>query len=232
MQYQTLPAMKEYTATPLSTSREGAARPAATNKSGPGRGPPEEFCTHFSGTQAPEQGKHVPEVGLELHSLPREHWHPRKHAESGPNRPTYDPVRCPKCGNCTHPKIGQVHASPNNSPRSPSRAQQGRVSDRVPSCMDFRPDGSCPSGQILSDPDHLRAGRGPPELVETATASTSSEEGSPDPLPARPRPTGSPRHVRGRFPGEWSGRRPLPGRRPCPGVGPAIPAAWARRHPG
>ena len=32
----------------------------------------------FSGPQAPEQGKHVPEVGLELHSGPCNHWEVRK----------------------------------------------------------------------------------------------------------------------------------------------------------
>ena len=44
----------------------------------------------------------MPEVGLELHSSPCKHWAPRKHAESGPIRPMYDPVRDPKCGQCPH----------------------------------------------------------------------------------------------------------------------------------
>jgi len=78
MQYQTLPAMKKYTATPLSKPRVGASRPAGTNKMGPPQGPIKGDLYTLSGPQAPEQGKHVPEVGLELHSLPRKQWEPAK----------------------------------------------------------------------------------------------------------------------------------------------------------
>ena len=105
MQFQALPAMKEYAATPLSKPREGAARPAATNKNGPPQGPIKGDLYTFRGPQAPEQGKHVPEVGLELHSSPPQTLDSRKHAESGPIRPTYDPIRSPKCVLCTHPNF-------------------------------------------------------------------------------------------------------------------------------
>ena len=47
MQFQALPAMKEYAATPLSKPREGAARPAATNKNGPPQGPIKAICTRI-----------------------------------------------------------------------------------------------------------------------------------------------------------------------------------------
>jgi hypothetical protein len=57
MQFQALPAMKEYRATPPSRPREGAARPVATNKNGPPQGPIEGDLYTFSGPQAPEQGK-------------------------------------------------------------------------------------------------------------------------------------------------------------------------------
>ena len=73
MQFQALPPMKEQAA-PLSKSREGAARPAAANKNGAPAGAHKGDLYTVSGPQAPEQGKHVPEVGLELHSLPRKHW--------------------------------------------------------------------------------------------------------------------------------------------------------------
>ncbi|CAI3796818.1 hypothetical protein NKCBBBOE_01671 [Pseudarthrobacter sp. MM222] len=73
MQFQALPAMKEDTATPLSKSREGATRPAATNKNGPPQGPIKGDLYTLRGSQAPEQGKNVPEVGLELHSLACKH---------------------------------------------------------------------------------------------------------------------------------------------------------------
>jgi hypothetical protein len=71
MQDQTLPAMKKYAATPLSKPRVGAARPQL-GAAGAHKG---DLYT-LSGLQAPEQGKHVPEVGLELHSLPRKPWTP------------------------------------------------------------------------------------------------------------------------------------------------------------
>ena len=75
MQFQALPPMKEHAA-PLSKSREGAARPAAANKNGAPAGAHKGDLYTVSGPQAPEQGKHVPEVGLELHSRPRKHWTP------------------------------------------------------------------------------------------------------------------------------------------------------------
>ena len=54
--------------------------------------------------KAPEQGKHVPEVGLEPGSSPCKHWTPPKHPESGPVRHRYGPVRRPKvCTLCTPP---------------------------------------------------------------------------------------------------------------------------------
>ena len=45
-------------------------------ENGPPQGPIKGDLYTFSGPQAAEQGKHVPEVGLELHSLPRKHWTP------------------------------------------------------------------------------------------------------------------------------------------------------------
>ena len=78
MQFQAPPAMKKHTATALSKPREGAARPADTNKNGPPAGAHKGDLYTLSGPQAPEQGKHVPEVGLELHSLPRKQWEPAK----------------------------------------------------------------------------------------------------------------------------------------------------------
>ena len=70
MQFPALQAMKKYTATPLPRPREGAARPQRPpTKMGPA-GPIKGDLHTFRGPQAPEQGKHVPEVGLELHSSP------------------------------------------------------------------------------------------------------------------------------------------------------------------
>src|SRR6476659_2389763 len=108
MKLQALPAMKEYAATPLSTPSEATARPAATNKNGPPQGPIKGDLYTLRGPQAPEQGKHVPEVGLELHSLPRKHWTP---AETCGIRPDPAPVRPdPKPEVCTlyTPQIGQL----------------------------------------------------------------------------------------------------------------------------
>ena len=94
--------MKECTATPLSTPREGAARRVATNKNGPSQGPIRGDLYTFSGSQAPEQGKHVPEVGLELHSSPRKRWAPAERCGVRPDPAQYDPIRRPKCVLCTH----------------------------------------------------------------------------------------------------------------------------------
>jgi hypothetical protein len=97
MQFQTLPAMKEYTATPLSNLGEGAAT-SRQQKWAP-QGPVKGDLYTFSGPQAPEQGKHVPEVGLELHSSPCEHW---ELPETCGIRPDPTPVRpSPKPTVCT-----------------------------------------------------------------------------------------------------------------------------------
>ncbi|MEY9776284.1 hypothetical protein ABH915_001892 [Arthrobacter sp. MW3 TE3886] len=53
MQLQALPAMKEYTATPLSKPREGAARPATTNKNGPPQGPTKRRFVHIQRPTSP-----------------------------------------------------------------------------------------------------------------------------------------------------------------------------------
>ncbi len=88
MQFPALPAMKKYTATPLPRPREGAARPQRPpTKMGPA-GPIKGDLHTFRGPQAPEQGKHVPEVGLELHSSPCKHWAPAETCRIRPS-PTH-----------------------------------------------------------------------------------------------------------------------------------------------
>ena len=68
------------------------------------------LCT-LRGPQAPEQGKHVPEVGLELHSGPCNHWEVRENIrQSEPVRPMYDPVRSQKCGHCPHLLLATIPA--------------------------------------------------------------------------------------------------------------------------
>ena len=59
-----------------STTRQGARRPQQREptKKGPRRGPSVNSLCTLRGPQAPEQGKHVPEVGLEPHSSPCKHW--------------------------------------------------------------------------------------------------------------------------------------------------------------
>jgi hypothetical protein len=119
MQFQPPPAMKEYAATPLSTSRGGAAKPAATNKNGPPHRPIKGDLYTVSGPQAPEQGKHVPEVGLELHALPRKHWARVEtcgiRTDPAPVRPDPTPEMCTMYTR----QIGQLRAL---RPHSPSRA--------------------------------------------------------------------------------------------------------------
>ena len=92
----------------------------AANKNGPPQGPIKGDLYTFRGSQAPEQGKHVPEVGLELHSLPANTGLPRKHADSGPVRHQYDPIRSPKCVLCTHARIRKFRAL---RPHYPSRVR-------------------------------------------------------------------------------------------------------------
>jgi hypothetical protein len=101
MQFQAPLAMKGYAATPLSKCREGAARPQRPpTKTGPRRGPLVNSCT-IRGPQGPEQGKHVPEVGLELHSSPCKHWTPAKSSAIWPGpapvRPGPKPRVCTLC---------------------------------------------------------------------------------------------------------------------------------------
>ena len=102
MQFQALPAMKEYTATPLSTSREGAARPARHQQKWAPAGAHKGDLYTFRGPQAPEQGKHVPEVGLELHSSPCKHWTPPETCGIRPSPARVRPSPTPKvCTLCT-----------------------------------------------------------------------------------------------------------------------------------
>jgi hypothetical protein len=74
MHFKALPAMKKYAATPLSNHEKEPPDRNATNKNGPPQGPIKGDLYTLSGPQAPERGKHVPEVGLELHSRPYENW--------------------------------------------------------------------------------------------------------------------------------------------------------------
>ena len=48
------------------------------------------------GPQVPEQGKHAPEVGLGLHSLPRKHWEPGETCGIRPDSATVRPDPTPE----------------------------------------------------------------------------------------------------------------------------------------
>ena len=105
MQFPALPAMKKYTATPLSRPREEPPDRKGHQQKWAPQGPIKGDLYTFRGLQAPEQGKHVPEVGLEPHSHPATTGLPRKRNESEPVRHHSDPIRSPKCVLCTHPKL-------------------------------------------------------------------------------------------------------------------------------
>ena len=76
---QAVPSAPGHEGVSINTSVQDKRRSLQTanetaNKNGPPQGPIKGDLYTFSGPQAPEQVKHVPEVGLELHSSPCKYW--------------------------------------------------------------------------------------------------------------------------------------------------------------
>jgi hypothetical protein len=75
------------------------------------------LCT-LRGPQAPEQGKHVPEVGLELHSSPCKHWAPAETYGIRPNPPDVRPIPKPNVWTLSTTAILRVKGlTPTAAPR-------------------------------------------------------------------------------------------------------------------
>ena len=111
---------------PLSKPREGAARPAATNKNGPPQGPIKEICTHSVAHKPLNRGMPCPRWDSKCIPSPANAGIPRKHAESGPVWPQYDPSPKPKVWTMYTPQIGQFHGPGRSPTLAPSFAGRAR----------------------------------------------------------------------------------------------------------
>jgi hypothetical protein len=112
MQFQALPAMKKYTATALSRSREGAARPQQPPTKWAPVGAYKRSCCPHSAANRPLDRETRARGGTRTAFAPPQTLGSRRNirnpARSGHR---YDPARSPKCVLCTHFLFATFHAT-------------------------------------------------------------------------------------------------------------------------
>jgi hypothetical protein len=88
-------------------------------KSPPKRGPPWTACPHSEAHKPLNRKNTCPRWDSNRTPAPANTKLPGKHAESGPIRPQYDPVRSPRCAQCAHQNVDSLR-TPKRQPRSPT----------------------------------------------------------------------------------------------------------------
>ena len=91
--------------TTVQAKRRSRQPTTATNKNGPPQGPIKEICTHSEAHKPLNRENTCPRWDSNCIPALANTGNSRKHSQSEPVRHLYGPVRRPKCGQCTHPKL-------------------------------------------------------------------------------------------------------------------------------